>query len=312
MMYRSECCSAVHYAEVCAGFGAARIAGLLHDSTLIEKLTDRYSRVFDEKINNTANHVDVNVYGILSLELFKLNRDERFFRQGMELADGQWRDTLPNGLTSQTRYWIDDMYMINSLQVQAYRITGKDIYLERAAKETAIYLEKLQQPNGLFYHGEESPFFWGRGNGWVAAGMAELLSELPEANPYYEKILAGYKKMMDALLLYQAEDGMWRQLIDKPEAWKETSSIAMFSYAIASGVKRGILPEDQFKPAYLKAWNALKNYINADGKVKEICIGTGQSTDINFYLNRPRITGDFHGQAPVLWFAWILLDEESG
>jgi rhamnogalacturonyl hydrolase YesR len=38
--------------------------------------------------------------------------------------------------------------------------------------------------------------------------------------------------MMNALLKYQSESGMWRQIVDDPEAWEESSSTAMFTYAI--------------------------------------------------------------------------------
>jgi len=309
MMYRSGQVTGVHYAEACAGFGAARLAGLTGDSSTIAKLCKRYMKVIDDSIPNSANHVDVNVYGILPLELYGQIKEEKFYRQGMDLADGQWANPLPNGMTNQTRFWIDDVWMIGSLQVQAYRVTGKQIYLDRAALEIDEYINRLQQPNGLFYHGENAPFFWGRGNGWVAAGLAELLSELPNSNPHYSSILNGYVKMMNALLQYQAEDGMWRQLIDREEAWKETSSTAMFGYAISVGVKKGILPVSKFKTAYQKAWLSLVKYINPDGKVTDVCVGTGKSNDMNFYLNRPRITGDLHGQAPILWFAWSLLVE---
>jgi rhamnogalacturonyl hydrolase YesR len=306
-MYISDHCTAVHYAEACAGFGAARLAGLLKDTVTVRRLTERYIRVIEENITNTANHVDANVYGILPLELYMQGAGEKFFSQGIELADGQWKDTITGGLTSQTRYWIDDIYMIGSLQVQAYRATGNEIYLDRAALEINSYLEELQQPNGLFYHGTEAPFYWGRGNGWVAAGLAELLLELPESNIHYKAILAGYKKMMNALLKFQAEDGMWRQLIDHKEAWKETSSTAMFGYAMAVGVKKGLLPEKEYTKAYEKAWMALAGYINDEGKITDVCVGTGQSTDVNYYLERPKTTGDLHGQAPVLWFAYVLL-----
>jgi len=307
MMYVTDFWTGVHYAEACTGFGAARLAGLLSDQETINKLSARYEKVIEDSLVKGAAHVDASVYGILPLELYMQDEEEKFLQQGLELADGQWEDTLPNGLTSQVRYWIDDVWMIGSLQVQAYRVMGNEIYLERAAMVTDSYLQELQQPNGLFHHGENAPFFWGRGNGWVAAGLAELLSELPESNRYYSSILDGYKKMMDALLTYQAEDGMWRQLIDKEESWKETSSTAMFGYAITVGVKKGILSKETFTPAYQKAWLSLVEYINAEGKVTEVCAGTGKSDDIDYYLNRPRTTGDLHGQAPVLWFAYSLL-----
>ncbi|MFC2136561.1 glycoside hydrolase family 105 protein [Bacteroidota bacterium] len=309
MMYLWDNVNAVHYAEVCAAYGAAKLAGFLKDTLTLEKLTERYMRVINDSITNTANHVDATVYGILPLELYMQTNNEIFYEQGIELADLQWENPLPNGLTNQTRYWIDDIYMIGSLQVQAYRATGKEIYLERAALEINSYLLKLQQENGLFHHGENAPFFWGRGNGWVAAGLAELLSELPESNKNYNAILNGYKKMMDALLNSQADDGMWRQIIDNEEAWKETSSTAMFGYAILIGVKKGILNKEKFTPSYQKAWLALVDYVNEEGKISNVCVGTGQSTDINYYLNRPATTGDFHGQAPMLWFAYSLLSE---
>lgn len=41
-------------------------------------------------------------------------------------------------------------------------------YVERAAKEMAMYLDELQRLNGLFYHAPDVPYFWGRGNGWMA------------------------------------------------------------------------------------------------------------------------------------------------
>ena len=308
MMYRSEQCTAVHYAEACAGFGAVKLAGWLNDSLTIQRLSKRYSRVLDEKILNTANHVDANVYGILPLELFIQNKEAKFLTQGIDMANKQWEDPLPDGLTNQTRFWIDDIWMIGSLQVQAYRATGKEVYLDRAALEIDAYLNKLQQANGLFYHGENAPFFWGRGNGWVAAGLAEVLSELPQSNEYYSSILNGYKKMMEALLKFQAEDGMWRQLIVKEDSYKEASCTAMFGYAITVGVKKGILPKETYNPVYQKAWNSLVKYIDEEGRVSKVCVGTGQSTDINYYLNSPTSTGDFHGQAPLLWFALSLLN----
>lgn len=308
MMYDTPGVKAVHYAEICTAFGAARLAAEPGNEGIIDRLVERYMKVITDSIPNTANHVDANVYGILPLELFMQTGDSVLFRQGIELAIHQWDDTLSNGLTSQARYWIDDVWMIGSLQLQAYRATGEKICLDRAAMTARAYLEKLQQPNGLFHHGENAPFFWGRGNGWMAAGLAEVISELPEEHPDYFPVIYGYLKMMDALLRYQCEDGMWRQLVDNESAWKETSCTGMFGYAIATGVKKGILPEKKFGPAYRKAWLALTDHISPGGKVQDVCVGTGQSLDVNYYLERPTVSGDFHGQAPVLWFAYRLLE----
>ena len=96
---------------------------------------------------------------------------------------------------------------------------------------------------------------------------------------------------------------MWRQLIDYPDAWKETSGTAMFGFAFAVGVRRGILTDPAYAAAYRKAWNALVAYVGPDGNLSQVCVGTGQSRDAAYYLARPTVTGDLHGQAALLWFA---------
>jgi rhamnogalacturonyl hydrolase YesR len=213
------------------------------------------------------------------------------------------------GLTWQTRVWIDDMFMITAVQAQAYRATGDEKYIARAAKEMVLYLDSLQQPNGLFYHAPDVPFYWGRGNGWMAAGMAELLSSLPDSNPDRERIIDGYRKMMASLLEYQNETGMWHQLVDKPDiSWAETSCSAMFTYAFITGVKTGLLDADIYAPAAVRGWNALLNYIDENGDTREVCQGTNKKNDLQYYLDRKRNIGDMHGQAPVLWCAAAFLE----
>ena len=301
--------TANHYAEACAAFGVTRLAGELKQQQTIDRLSERYLKVITDSVPNTADHVDANVYGILPFELYRLTGTKAFYTQALHLADVQWENPRSDGLSNQTRFWIDDVWMIGSLQTQAYRVTSNPVYIERAALEIDAYLKQLQQPNGLFFHGPEIPFHWGRGNGWVAAGLAEVISELPEDNPHYSSIVKGYRKMMDALVHYQAENGMWRQLIDKEEAWFETSATAMFGYALVMGVKSGILTDEKYTTSYQKAWLAVTDYVNEAGKVTEVCAGTGQQNNIDYYLNRPRNIGDDHGQAPLLWFAWSLISK---
>lgn len=307
-MYRVDDVEAVHYAEAAALYGAAKLAGLTGDQAMIDALAARHQRVIDEALPNTANHVDANVYGVAPLELYRQTGRKAYLEQGLALADGQWAAPLPDGLTSQTRYWIDDVWMIGVLQVEAYRATGDRVYLDRAAITAAAYIARLQQPNGLFHHGPEAPFFWGRGNGWVAAGLAEILLALPGDHPHYPAIRSGYEKMMAALLAHQAESGMWRQLIDYPDAWEESSSTAMFAFAFVVGVKAGILSDAQYKEGYEKAWKALAARIDTEGRLRGVCVGTGQSRDAQYYLDRPSVEGDLHGQAPVLWLAAAMLE----
>ncbi len=199
------------------------------------------------------------------------------------------------------------MYMLTILQLEAYRATGNKKYLDRAANEMTVYIDKLQQPNGLFYHAPDAPFFWGRGDGWVAAGMTEMLRDLPTDHPQRAHIMAAYKLLMAALLKYQTSDGMWRQLIDHDEAWEESSGSGMFTFALITGVKSGWLDAAAYGPAARKAWIAVTGYIDQNSDVTSVCEGTGKNNSLDYYLERQRKTGDFHGQEPILWAASALL-----
>jgi len=112
---------------------------------------------------------------------------------------------------------------------------------------------------------------------------------------------------MAALLKYQGKDGMWRQLIDHEEAWPETSSSGMFTFALISGVKNGWLDPLAYGPAARKAWIAVSGYVDQNSDVTSVCEGTNKKNDLEYYLERKRRTGDYHGQAPILWSASALL-----
>ena len=303
MMYSVDDVHAVHYADVASAYGALRLADATGDAALFERVAARHRRLLAEAVPNTANHVDANVYGVWPLALYRVSGDRADLARGLAMADGQWDATTAQGLTAQARFWIDDVWMIGALQVEAWRATGEARYLDNAALTARRYIERLQQPGGLFHHGPQAPFAWGRGNGWVAAGLAEVLSELPPEHRHYAAIEAGYRQMMAALLREQADDGMWRQLIDYPGAWKETSGTAMFGYAMAVGVRRGILRDPAYARAVERAWAALARYVDSRGRLTQVCVGTGQSRDQAYYLARPTVAGDLHGQAALLWFA---------
>ncbi len=298
------------YPEIISWYGALTVAKLTGDLDLRDRLVKRFEPFLSEPGSSHISHkahVDLRVAGTAPLEIFIQTQDARCKALGLSLADAQWENTTPDGITAEARYWIDDMYMIPIVQVQAFRASGDVKYLDRAALTMAAYLDKMQEANGLFYHGTDSHFFWGRGNGWMAAGSAELLRSLPENHPQHARILAGYRKMMAALLGSQMDTGMWRQLIDKPDSWPESSGSAMFTFAMVTGVKNGWLEEKTYGPAARKAWLALVGFLDENANLREVCVGTNKGFDEPYYLARPRTAGDLHGQSPMLWTASALL-----
>lgn len=313
----------IFYPEVCTWYGTLRFAEAISDKEILQKLIDRFEPLFstEKKLIPIPDHVDNTVFGAVPLELYIQTKEQKYLDLGKTIADAQWIlpekqknnplsvDYDKRGLTWQTRMWIDDMFMITAVQSQAYRATNDRKYIDRAANEMVVYLDSLQQPNGLFYHAPDVPYFWGRGDGWMAAGMSILLKELPKDNANYSKILNGYKKMMSTLLKYQDKNGMWHQLIDKPDlSWAETSCTGMFTFAFINGVKSGVLEEEKYGPAARKGWLGLIKYIDEKADVHEVCEGTNKKNDLQYYLDRKRNIGDMHGQAPILWCAAALIN----
>lgn len=298
------------YQEVCTWYSALTFAQLSGDKELTARLLQRFDPLMTppgSALVSDQRHVDFSMFGSLPLEIYIETKNPKYLALGKSFADAEWKNPQPDGLTSETRYWIDDMYMITILQVQAFRATGDAAYLDRATREMVAYIDKLQRPNALFYHAPDAPFFWGRGNGWMAAGMSELLRSLPAHHPQRGRILAAYQRLMKALVSFQGQDGMWRQLIDHPASFEETSGSGMFTFALITGVKNGWLDEDAYGPAARKAWLALVGFLDQNADLTNVCVGTGKNRSLEYYLTRPRHTGDFHGQAPVLWSASALL-----
>jgi rhamnogalacturonyl hydrolase YesR len=309
----------ITYPDVCSFLGGLWFANATNNDVLYKRFESRFAPLFDTEINlqPKPNHVDNNVFGSIPLELYQKTRQQKYLDLGLLYADTQWilpdsatpeqKQWADHGYSWQTRIWIDDMFMITAVQSQAYRATGNRKYIDRAAHEMVFYLDTIQLDNGLFYHSPDAHYSWGRGNGWMAAGMAEILRILPDENQDKSRIMEGYHKMMAVLLKFQETDGMWRQIIDDPEAWKETSSTAMFTYAFITGVKNGWLDEKTYGAAARKGWLALITYINENDELTEVCEGTNIQNNRDHYMNRKRIIGDLHGQAPLLWCATALL-----
>lgn len=295
------------YPKVCTYYGSLIFADAIHDTRIQTQMKNGYLPYLNGKRKNHIGHVDYNVFGIWPFELYRQTGDKKYLEKAKLLADDEYKIPRPDGLASYTRFWVDDMYMVGSLQAQAYKSLEDTVYLNRAARQLVVYCNKLQRPNGLFYHRDDAPFYWGRGNGWAAAAMAEVLPLLPEDNKYYEPLMKAYRNMMSALLGFQGKDGMWHQLLDDPESFAESSCTGMFLFAMATGLKKGWLPMDKYAEPVQKSWNALAGYVNEKGAVREVCVGTNAKNNKKHYLKRPRSTGNFHGQAAVLWAATAMM-----
>ncbi|WP_406684687.1 glycoside hydrolase family 88 protein [Seonamhaeicola sp. MEBiC1930] len=295
------------YQKVCSYYGGLIFAYAINDKSISNMFKKGYAPFYNGIRKPHSGHVDYNVFGIWPFELYRQYGDKKYLNLAKELADTEWENPREDGLTNLTRFWIDDMYMVGALQVQAYRATKDKVYIDRAALQLKTYCDNLQKPNGLFHHRDDAPFFWGRGNGWAVAALTELLLVLPKDHEYYSDILKAFQSMMNTLLKYQDPNGMWHQLINDSKSYVESSCTGMFLYGLASGVHKGWLPMGKYRHCIEKGWNALASYVNEDGETENVCVGTNAKNNKKHYLTRPKRPGNFHGQAAVLWAATAMI-----
>jgi rhamnogalacturonyl hydrolase YesR len=292
------------YQNICTAYGILKVARATDNTELRAGIEAAFLPYLLEGENpnlNNAKKPPHQWFGFVPLELYLQTKRPEYLERGIELAERQYEQPDENGMPGYTARWfVDDIYGATVMQSLAYACTGKRKYLERAVKQVITYTDKLQRDNGLFHHGPSSPFYWGRANGWCAAAMTELLTIMPESHPSYSNVLQSYRSMMTTLLTYQTEGGMWRQLIDQ-ESWDETSCTGMFLYAFSEGVASDWLPQKTYGMATERGMKALASYVDDQGRLENVCIGTSLGETIEFYLDRPRKTGDAHGQAGLLW-----------
>ena len=111
--------------------------------------------------------------------------------------------------------------------------------------------------------------FWSRGNGWVLAGLALMLTDLPKDYPtrkFYENL---FIEMAEQIKILQPADGLWRTSLLSPESFDhgEVSGSGFFTFALAWGINNGILNKEIYTPVVLKAWKAILACQQENGKV---------------------------------------------
>ena len=235
-------------------------------------------------------------------ELAKATGNARYLELARQAADrafdeqGKPREAMP-GHNEMS----DAVFMSCPILAQVGSLTGDAKYYEMALRHMRFMLRLNLRADGLHRHSPFDEAAWGRGNGFPALGLALSLSEMPGDIPGRAEMLAALRAHLEALLRHQDETGMWRQVIDLPGSYRELTSTAMITIAMARGVRLGWLEEARFRPAIVRAWYALRTRVAANGELVDVCTGTGKQRTLRDYLDRTAILGrDDRGGAMAL------------
>jgi len=210
-------------------------------------------------------------------DLYQLDPDPKKIARAREVME--YEMSTPN---KDYWWWSDGLYMVMPVMTKLYAITGNRQYLDKL-HEYFEYSNSIMydQDAQLYYRDARYVYpkhqsvngkkdFWSRGDGWVFAGLAKVLKDLPEDDPYRADYIAKFKGMAQALKKAQTDEGYWtRSLLDPQHApGPETSGTAFFVYGYLWGINNGLLERDEYLPVVRKGWRYLsKTALQADGKI---------------------------------------------
>ena len=234
-------------------------------------------------------------------DLFRVTKDPRYKNYLLDLANRFESDGSNPPAPADPKWRTEDMFMLGSMMGRSYALTQEGRYLDIL---TNFLVEMgTQQISGLYWHDRETPFYWGRGNGFAVLGLAETLTNLPQSHPLYADILLMYKKLLNGLLKYQNPSGCYHQVITLRGSYQELTSTSMIGYGVARGVKLGLL-DQSYLPTLASLWNGAKDRITETGDVVDGCTGTGALETEHDYIIREALSGyDDRTGSLALWFS---------
>ena len=275
------------FAALYRGFLAAA------DSLAEERYKDAMADVgkkFDWKLGPRETEADDHAVGYMYLALYRRYHEAKMLEPAKSQFDrllampDVCTEDCPDGHDQHTPrwWWCDALFMSPPVWAELYGITGRKEYLDHLDEGWRATSKLLYDPKEHLYSRDASyldkheangkKIFWSRGNGWVIAGLAEVLEEMPKDYPSRPKYVAQFREMAARLAAIQGTDGLWRPGLLDAAAYPlpEVSGSAFFVYAMAWGINQGILDRAAYLPVVQKGWAGLVSHVYTDGRLWSI------------------------------------------
>lgn len=211
-------------------------------------------------------------------------------------------------------WWADALYMVMPVMTKMYLLTGEVKYLDKLTDNFLWSDSLMYDPDEQLYYRDakyiypkvktacnEGKSFWARGDGWVLAGLAKVLADMPQDYKNRPIFVQRFCELAQGVARVQRPDGYWsRSMLCEDDApGPETSGTAFFCYGLTWGVNHGYLDKATYAPVIDKAWRYLtETALQPDGSIGFVQ-PIGEKPD-------PTRTVDAHSQAPFGTGAWLL------
>lgn len=233
-------------------------------------------------------HADDYCVGQMYIEMYRKYKDKNMINPIRAYLDQILKDPAKGELkfvntdtywSTQRWSWCDALFMGPTVWAKMANVTKKRKYSEFMYNEYKATTDYLYDADEDLYFRDSNYFtrkeangakvFWGRGNGWVFAGLPVIIRELPQKNSHKDYFITIFKEMAAKLLSLQQPDGSWHASLLDPASYPnpEMSATAFFVFGLAWGVDNGLLDKAVYLPAVVKGWKSMVSSVWPDGKV---------------------------------------------
>lgn len=228
-------------------------------------------------------HADDHAVIATYAQLYQIDKDRRQLAPALVLfnflAARKYDEPLhwDSTIADRELAWCDALFMGPPALAAVSKATGDPRYLDLADRlwwKTTDFLydrgARLFFRDSRFFEAREKngqKIFWSRGNGWVIAGLARMLQDMPQDYPHRARYLTLFREMAEKIAAVQGADGYWRSSLLDPGSRPnpETSGTAFFTYSLAWGINAGVLPRGTYEPHVRRGWAAIVNAVDAGG-----------------------------------------------
>jgi unsaturated rhamnogalacturonyl hydrolase len=217
--------------------------------------------------------------------MYLVHREPKMIAKWKALADSivsrpfnEPLNVVPN-INHREWAWCDALFMGPPGLALLSTATGDLKYLKKADSlwwKTSAFLydkkEHLYYRDSRFFTQREQngqKIFWSRGNGWVIAGLARMMANMPANFPGRKRYEKQFRQMAKRIAALQQPDGSWHASLLDPVTFanKESSGTGFYCYALAWGINNGLLAPKKYGPVVAHAWKALETSVHPDGKL---------------------------------------------
>jgi unsaturated rhamnogalacturonyl hydrolase len=233
-------------------------------------------------------HADDYCVGQTYIELYRKYKDKKMIKPMRAYLDQIMEEPATGDLkfvntkeywSTQRWSWCDALFMGPTVWAKMASVTGKKKYLDFMYNEYKVSTDYLYDKDEDLYFRDSNYFtkkeangtkvFWGRGNGWVFAGLPIIIRELPSKYENRDYFVTIYKEMAAKLVSLQSADGYWHASLLDPSSYPnpEMSATAFYVFGLAWGVENGYLDKKTYLPSVVKGWKSMVAAVWPDGKV---------------------------------------------